>query len=121
MIAIVVLSCVVLHIIGHGFKLPHVLSRPLIDGQEAQLVDPGRMVPFCRDLPTFEHVVRLDTETASDIAQLQYLSETEAISLLASGTRVRVLQAHARHYHVQILDGPYAGVTGYVPAAFVQD
>jgi len=72
-------------------------------------------------MPTFEQVVHLDTEKASDIAQLQHLDETEAIYLLAAGTRVRVLQANARHYHVQILDGAYAGATGYVPAAFVQE
>jgi len=120
-IGIVILSCVAPYVIGHGLKLPHVPARPLIDGQEARLVDPGRMVRRYWALPTFEQVVHLDTENASDMAQLQQLHEREAIYLLASGTRVRVLQAHARHCQVQIVDGPYAGVTCYVPAAFVQD
>ncbi len=120
-IGIVVLSCVCLHIIGHVFKLPHVQSRPLIYGQEARLVDSGQSVLFCRDLLTFERVVHLDTENASDIAQLQRLDEAETIALLASGTRVRVLQAKARYYHVQIVDGAYAGAIGYVPAPFVQE
>jgi hypothetical protein len=120
-IAIVVLSCVSLHVVRHGFKLPHIASRPVAEGQEARLVNSGRTVTLCRDIQTFEQVMHLDTEKASDIAQLQHLDETEAIYLLATGTRVRVLQANTRHYLVQILDGAYAGATGYVPAAFVQE
>lgn len=119
-IAVVVLSCVSLHITGHGLKLPQIL-RPVAEGQEARLVDHGRTVPLCRDLSTFEQVMHLDTEKASDIAQLQHLSETETIYLLESGTRVRVLKAHTRHYLVQILQGAYAGATGYVSAVFVQE
>jgi hypothetical protein len=113
--------CVSLHIINHGMKLPPSLSRPLIEGQEARLIALGRAVRFCRDLRTFEQVAHLDTESASDLAQLHYLNETEAIALLASGTQVRVLQAHTRYYQVQILDGKYAGSTGYIPAEFVQE
>jgi hypothetical protein len=120
-IGIVVLSCISLYIIGHGLKLPHILERSLIHGQEARLEDSGRMVRCYWSLTTFEQAVRLDTEKASDMAQLQHLHEAEAIYLFASGTRVRVLQARARYYQVQIIDGTYAGVTCYVPAAFVQD
>ena len=120
-IGIVVLSCGLLHVIGHGLKLPRVLAARVTDGQEARLVDSGRAVPVYCDLLTFDQVVQLNTENASDMAQLQHFSETDAIYLLASGTRVRVLQANARQYHIQILDGVYAGVTGYVPAAFVQE
>ncbi len=120
-IGIIVLSCVILHVTKPGVKRLHVMSGPVIEGQEARLVNSGRKVPCYRDLQTFEYVMRLDTENASDIAQLHHLSETDVIILLASGTRVRVLRAHARHYHIQILDGAYAGATGYVPAAFVQE
>jgi hypothetical protein len=119
-IGIVFLLFVSLHIAEHGLKLPQIL-RQVAEGQEARLVDPGRVVPVCRDLVVFEQLMHLDTEKASDIAHLQHLSETESIYLLASGTRVRVLKAHARHHLVQILDGAYAGSTGYVPAAFVQE
>jgi hypothetical protein len=121
MIGIIALSCVFLHVTGPGLKLLQVMSGSVTEGQEARLVNSGRKVPCYRDVQTFENVVRLDTENASDVAQLQHLGETDAISLLASGTRVRVLRANARYYHIQILDGAYAGATGYVPAAFVQE
>jgi hypothetical protein len=120
-IGIIVVACVILHVTKPGIKRLHVMSGPVTEGQEARLVNSGRKVPCYRDLQTLEHVARLDTENASDIAQLQHLTETDAIALLASGTRVRVLQANARHYHIQILDGAYAGATGYVAAAFVQE
>jgi hypothetical protein len=120
-LGITALVCISLYVISQGMKLPPNLSRPLIEGQEARLIDSGRAVLFCRDLRTYEQVARLDTENASDLAQLHHLTETEATALLASGTQVRVLQAHMRYYQVQILDGKYAGSTGYIPAEFVQE
>jgi hypothetical protein len=120
-IGIIAVACVILHVTKPGVKVLHVMSGPVIEGREARLDNSGRKVPCYRDLQTFEHVMGLDTENASDIAQLHHLTETDAIALLASGTRVRVLRAHARYYHIQILDGAHAGATGYVRAAFVQE
>lgn len=119
--ALAVLSCSFLRVTGLGVSLHHVISARVIDGSDAQLIDAGRTVPVYRDLATFEDVVHLDPEKASDMARLQHISESDAIVYLPSGTRVRMLRATVQYAYVAIIDGEYAGARGYVLAALVQE
>lgn len=84
---------------------------PLIEGQEGQLKSPsGGQVIVARDQQTLDE--------AAKGGDTQAMLADGRIFLAPSGTRVRVLDADARGYTVELLDG--SGRRGEVPAAFVQ-
>ena len=110
----VILLCVFLYASGLGLRLIANIGPP-VDGQEA----------FIR-VDTPSAIVALDMAALQQAAAgvsgetLLAMEADGRIFLVGNGTRVRVVYADARAYHVQIIDGDSAGKQGYTPASFVQ-
>ena len=110
----IVLLCVFLSVSGLGLRILRVAGPP-IDGQEA----------FIR-VDTPSAIVALDMAALQQAAAgvsgetLLAMEADGRIFLVGNGTRVRVVYADARAYHVQIIDGESAGKQGYTLASFVQ-
>lgn len=88
---------------------------PPIEGQEAFIRVDTPYAIVARDMVALEEVaagVSGETVLAMETAGRIYR--------VGNGTRVRVLNAAARAYHIQIIDGEHAGKTGYTAATFVQ-
>jgi hypothetical protein len=109
----IVLLCVFLSVSGLGLRILRVAGPP-IDGQEAFIrVDtPSAIVAL--DMVALQQAAAVRGET------LLAMEADGRIFLVRNGTRVRVVYADARAYHVQIIDGESAGKQGYTPASFVQ-
>jgi len=119
-IVIAVLSCSIARVSGLGVALRQHVSAHMHAGQSARLIDAGRTVTLYHDRATFDAVARLDPEKVSDMTRLQHISESDALTVLPSGTPVRVLWAIASCAYVEITNGPYTGTRGYVRAALIE-